>query len=154
MMDSQKNQVLGRSVRIGKSVEELSGSLAYPVAEVTGTPPPPAPSHLLAYGVMGTGGAALILGGVLALQAYGQDQAIVSELQLGQNHQATLKPASYYADQAKAVNTEQAIAGGVAGVGVGLLALGWLLNPSDTGTSKASASVVPTGQGIALVGSF
>lgn len=150
--DSVKSQPLGRSVRLAKDLSSLRAQLPWAVAEATGTPAPPAPSHLLSYASV-AGGAALIIGaGVVGFQGYSEEAALDKELSLGGNQPAVLKPDAYYQDAASRIRLEKSLA--LVGViaGAGLVGLGIFLNPREGGgASTVALTVTPNGFGIAGV---
>jgi TolB-like protein len=152
-IDSVKAQASGRATRIAKDVTALRRSLPYALAEATGTPPPPAPSHVLPYTLIGVGAAAAIGAGVTFFQAFAQEQAALKELEIAKEQpQVQLKPASYYRDEADQVIRLRVASAALLAVSVALVVSGILLNPSDGDSTKVA--LVPSLGGAALVGVF
>lgn len=155
MLDSAKAQTLSRSIRIARSPEVLRSQLPFAIAEATGTPAPPLPSHILSYGLMGGGAALVVFAGVLGIQALTSESSLSAQLNAGVTQHAQLQSISYYQDQAGIIHNEKLAAIGAGIVGAGLIVTGVLINPSDTAAAGQSrVALVPNGLGAALAGRF
>jgi len=152
-IDSRRAQPIGRSTRIATSLDALRAQLPFAIAEATATPAPMRPSRAPSIVMMATGGAGIVVGGVLWLQSLTRETAALSELELAKRQpNLVLAPADHYRDEAKAV-TELRIAGSIAaGVGAALLVAGVLVLPGDNDVVRVA--VVPTASGVAFAGVF
>lgn len=152
-IDSRRAQPIGRSTRIATSLDALRAQLPFAIAEATATPTPLRPSRAPSIVMMATGGAGIVVGGVLWLQSLTRETAALSELELARTQTSlVLAPADHYRDEAKAV-TELRIAGSIAaGVGAALLVAGVLVLPGDNDVVRVA--VVPTASGVAFAGVF
>jgi hypothetical protein len=123
-LDSQRAQPLGRSTRIASDLDSLRRQIPYAVAEATGTPAPPPPSHLVPASFIG-GGGLMVLGGILVgLHALSLEASDTRELELGLSQPAALRPAAFYQAEAAQISLEKtlsltALLGGAVLVGVG-----------------------------------
>lgn len=152
-IDARKAQPVGRSTRIATDLKALRNAIPYALAEATGTPPPEPPSKVLPYTLIGLGGAAVVTGGVLFVTSLTREEAALNELKLAQTQPTfQLKPASYFRDEAAAVQQMRILSISVAAAGAAALAAGiWLMPTSDSG---AGFALVPTVSGAAVVGVF
>jgi TolB-like protein len=153
-IDSKKVQPIGRSVRIARDLEALRAQLPWAVAEATATPPPPAPSHWLAYSAIGAGAALAVGGGVIGFTGLNEETAVTKELSLGSSQRSVLKPVSYYQDAANRVRVEKSVAVAALVVGAALVGAGIYLNPSDGSSTHIAVSLAPGAASVALAGSF
>lgn len=145
-LDAQKAQPVGRSVRLASSLSALMETLPWAVAEATALPAPPEPSRLLPGLLLGLGGAALVGGGVLGIQALTSEASLQGELA----NQGSLDARVDYERRAAQPAMMKSVAlGTLIGGGV-LVALGALLWPR--GVAGSGVAVVPTGSGVALAG--
>jgi TolB-like protein len=151
-LDSERAGAARRSMRLAKDLNGLRAQIPFAVAEVTGTPLPPAPSHLRAYALMAGGGLALTGSGVVALVAVTSRSQYQKELSIGTTTPAALKTYSYYAQARDQLNAEWAVAIGAAGVGAALIAWGIAINPAEGGSPKVT--LAPTLGGAALAGTW
>lgn len=152
-IDARKAQPVGRSTRIATDLKALRNAIPYALAEATGTPPPEPPSKALSYTLIGVGGAAVVTGGVLFVTSLTREEAALNELKLAQTQPTfQLKPASYFRDEAAAVQQMRILSISVAAAGAAALAAGILVMP--TSDSGAGFALVPTVTGGALVGVF
>ncbi len=150
-LDTQTTKPLGRTIRIAANLAALQGQLPWAVSEATATPSPAPPSRVLPISLLAVGGAAVVGGGVFGVQALSNEASLQKELN-------NLRPGaldsrdsylSRAADQAtmKTVSVLMLVGGAaLAATGAVLLKL--------SGDSGASASLVPTANGAALVGVF
>jgi hypothetical protein len=146
-LDSQKSQPIGRATRIAKELPTLQAQLPWSTAEATATPLPEPPSKVLPISLMAVGGAAIVVGAVLGLLGL-NNEAIVK----GQLTGTMLQPMSVYqASAATAANFKTAslitLIVGAAAVGAGIVVY-------PRGPSGTQVSLLPTGTGAALAGSF
>jgi hypothetical protein len=151
-IDTNKAQPIGRSVRIAKDPAALTAQVPYAVAEATSTQLPPPPSKVLQYTAI-IGGAVLLIGsGILGLAAFTRDQQVTAELESAALNPAVLRTRQSYFNEELVISAFKTTS--LIGVCVGLVAIigGVLTMPSST--PGASAAVVPTGNGAALVGVF
>jgi hypothetical protein len=144
-LDTQKAVTVARSMRLVKEVNALRDQLPYAVAEATGTPLPPPPSHILPYSMIAAGGALIIAGGVLGLNTVVQEGQITSELK----SQTQLHTYGYYVDQRSTLGQQRTFALVGLLAGAGLLGAGLYLNPDNSGTRIA---LVPAPGGIGIAG--
>jgi TolB-like protein len=150
--DTARSTTLGRATRLASDLVALRGQLPYAIAEATATPAPEAPSKVLPVVLMGTGAAAAVSAGVLFLSSFSREQAALNELGLAKTQpQVLLKPASYYAGEARAVSQLRLVGSVVGGVGAALLVAGVIVYPRE---ATVRVAVVPTLGGAAIVGSF
>lgn len=147
-LDTQKATPLGRSVRLAKDISTLRSQVAYAVADATGTPLPPAPSHLLTYSLVGAGGALVVAGGVVGLYALSQESLLQTEIDQGQQNASQLKTYAYYTQAKSQYGVDRTV--GLAGMiaGAALVAAGIYVNPDRGSTSVA---LVPSAGGASLV---
>jgi len=150
VLDSQKAQPVGRSVRIARDFEVLRAQLPYAVAEACGTPLPPPPSRVLPYSLMAGGGVFLL--GAMVLGGDGISRDIALQRQLSPSN-TVFQPIASYRAEAQAISTEKTLALASLAVSAGLVTAGLLLNPPDVAARPAPrVALVPSGNGVALVG--
>lgn len=145
-LDAQRAQPVGRSVRLAPSLAALMETLPWGVAEATALPAPPQPSVLLPALALGVGGAALVGGGILGIQALTSEASLQGELA---NQTALDARVDYERRAAQPAMMKSIALGTLIGGGV-LVALGAILWPRGVGGS--GVAVVPTGSGVALAG--
>lgn len=80
MLDTQKGQPVARGVRLARDVDGLVAQLPVLLAEATGTPLPPPPPRALPLTLIVVGGAALIAGGIVGIDAMSRDRALIADL--------------------------------------------------------------------------
>lgn len=149
-IDTQKAQPIARSTRVGRSYDVIRDQLPWAVAEATGTPLPPTPTHILPYSLMGGGGLLFAASGVVGVQALTAEQTIVSELRAGKNNPAILKDYGYYDAQRRNSTTMKTLSLGGLIAGAALLGGGiWLYRDES---SEAQVAWVPAPNGFAFVG--
>jgi TolB-like protein len=151
--DTTKGQALGRATRIAKDLPALRGQLPYAIADATATPQPIPPSKVPSVTLLAVGGAAVVGAGVVFLVSFSTEQTVLGELNLAGQPNVQLKPAQYYRDQADAVRMQRLIGGIAAGVGAALMITGIIVYPRDD-AAPVKVSLVPTGTGAAVVGSW
>ncbi len=155
VVDTRNARTLGRTSKLARDFESLRMQVPYAVAEVCGTPLPPAPSRILPYTMIATGAAAVMAGGVLGILALNNESLARGELAADDmNATVVLRPAQTYRDQlarAALLKTVSltALLAGAALVGVGL----WLI-PPDAPQPGQKVGLLLTGNGVAIVGTF
>lgn len=147
MLDTQKNQSMGRSVRLAKDVRELADTLPWSLSEATATPLPPAPSKVLPVVLISGGGLLFVGAGVIGIDALSRERALRSELEQGTS--GIYMSRSTYQSELDVIGRNKALAlGGLIG-GAAIAALGFILFPRDP---AGRVALVPTFNGAALVG--
>jgi hypothetical protein len=152
-IDTNKAAPIGRSVRIAKDPAALIDQVPYAVAEATATVLPPPPSRVLPYSMIIGGGVLLLAGGVLSLDSFSRDRAVQTELDSAVQNPALLRPLESYHSDARALTIEKTTALIALLIGAGAVLGGVFLMPAST-PGGASAALVPTGNGAAVVGFF
>jgi hypothetical protein len=152
MLDSQRAAPVSRSMHLAKDLDGLRAQLGYAVAEATGTPLPPQPSHLVPYGLVGGGGLAAVVGAVIGLHAVATKAQYEKELSIGAQTSGVLQPYGYYTQLSDQVKAEWVLASASLVLGAGLIATGLYLNPSEGTATKVA--LVPSGAGAALVATW
>jgi TolB-like protein len=130
-LDTVRAAPVGRSTRMAAELSTLRAQLAYSVAEATGTPLPPPPSRVLPYTLMAAGGVGLVAGSIVGVQALAQEGAIRRELESGRTQPSVLKPMDVYRRELAGVELQRTASLLSLVAGAGLLAGGFLLQPSD-----------------------
>lgn len=147
-LDTRKAQPLGRSVRLGRDLSTIREQLAAAVAEATATPLPPPPSRAGQISVIAAGGALSVFGLVWGVNAFSQEAQVTGELKtMGALPQTRLE----YQERANAAATNKLIAALALGVGLAAIGVGLFIGPTSS-SGGASAALVPTPNGVALVG--
>ncbi|HEY1086041.1 MAG TPA: hypothetical protein VGE37_00045 [Archangium sp.] len=154
LLDVSKSQVVARTIRIARDPESLRQLLPWAVAEATATPPPPRPSKVPGFIFIGAGGAAAATGIAVGASALIQEQQLQHDLDSGQRTSGLLESPAYYKQKGDELALQKtlglaALCGGAALIGVGIYLL-----PSGAASGDASASLLFTGNGAALAGSF
>jgi hypothetical protein len=147
MLDSVKSQPIGRATRIAKELPTLQAQLPWSTAEATATPLPEPPSKVLPFSLMAVGGAAVVVGAVLGLQGL----FIEAEVK-GQLSGSALQSMAVYQARAADAGTFKTASLITLIAGAAVLAVGVVLYPR--GPSGTQVSLLPTGTGAALAGSF
>jgi|CXWL01.1.fsa_nt_gi TolB-like protein len=157
-IDSQKGQAVARSARIAKNLETLQELVPYIAAEATGSPLPPPPSRVVPIALLSAGGASFLAGGVLGMLALSRQTVLNEELcptgvVAGQRCTGvSLKSRNFYLQQGNDIASQKSLSIGLLAGGAALAALGvYLMPPLDAGP-RVSMTVVPSAQGIAVVG--
>lgn len=150
--DSFKAQPLGRSTRLAKDLTTLRAQLPWSVAEATGTPLPPPPSHVLPYGLIGGGAAAIVGGAVLGLAANTEASSVQGDFSHASAAFPLTQSAAAYQSQVSRLRAEGVVAVVAIAAGAAAIGLGVFLNPSDSGGARVA--LVPTSSGAALAGSW
>lgn len=149
MLDTQRSQTVARSVRLAKSVDALVEQLPWLLAEATATPMPPPPSRALPVTLLSVGGAAVVVGAILGVDALSRDRALAADL--GQPADTgVFKGLPTYRAEATFIGTEKTLSLVTMGSGAALAVLGFFLFPRDL--SRGGVALVPTARGVALVG--
>ncbi len=152
VLDSNKAQPVGRTVRIAKDLTALQAQIPFAVAEATATPPPAPPSRVLPYSLMAGGGLLVVGGAVVGLDGLSRDAALAREVSADN---PVLKPISVYQREQQQIGFEKTISLVALSAGAALVATGFLLNPPElVSRSGASVTLVPGPRGVALVGVF
>jgi TolB-like protein len=155
MVDTVKGQPKGRSTRLAKKVETLRELMPWAVAEASGAPLPPPASRVVPYSLVAGGSAALVSGGVYGLIALSRQKVLNDELcpardDAGSCTPTNLRELSYYQQQNDKLGRDKTVSLALMGVGAALVGLGlWRMPPPEGGPRVA---LVPTGQGMAVVG--
>ena len=151
-LDTQKSQVVGRSLKAAKSAQELRAIIPWAVAEATGTPPPKPPSRTWPTVLMVTGGVSILAGGVVGFAALTRETSLWRELTTAAS--GKLGAAEYYAGEARDVRERKTMSLVLLAAGAGLLAAGisWWFSLPDVAASRLA--LLPTGNGFAVVGDF
>lgn len=149
-IDTQKAQPIARSTRVARSYDIIREQLPWAVAEATGTPLPPTPTHALPYSLMGAGGLLLAAGGVVGVQTLTAEDALVSELRSGENNPAALKNYTFYAGQQQRFELMKTASLAGMLVGAALLGGGMYLYRSET--KDSAVALIPTTSGFAFAG--
>jgi TolB-like protein len=151
-LDTRRSQAVGRSTRIATSLEVLRAQLPFAVAEVVGAPPPQRPSRVPGVLMLASGGAGVVVGGVLWLQSLTREEVVLNELKLANQPNVTLSPASTYRDEVRAISELRVAGSVIAGVGAALAVAGFFVLPGDNDVVRVS--VVPTANGVGFAGVF
>lgn len=152
LLDVRKAKQVGRSLELAHTIEELRARLPHAVAEATGMPPPPEPSRLLPYSLLGTGGVLLGTSGVIAITAFSEEAQLGAELRRGNEDPTDLASLSTYRLRLSGIGTRKTISLVAAGAGIAAAVAGFLLLPS--GRAGTTVALVPNGRGVAVVGVF
>ena len=151
-IDATRATPVGRSVRLAKSLDVLRASMPWASAEATATPLPAPPSKVLPYSLLAVGGAALIGGGVVALDSFSRDKLLTEELRGAGDQPGRLKTAAQYEADRAFIGQERTVALVSAGVGAALVAAGLYVNHLVDGGGGASVALAPSRSGVSLVG--
>jgi hypothetical protein len=146
-LDSTKAQPIGRATRIAKELPTLQAQLPWSTAEATATPLPEPPSKVVPISLMAVGGAALLVGALLGLQGL----FIEADVK-GQLSGTTLQSMAVYQARAADAGTFKTASLITLIVGAAVVGTGIILYPR--GPSGTQVSLLPTGTGAALAGSF
>jgi TolB-like protein len=149
MLDTQKGQPVARSVRLANDVDTLVAQLPFALAEATATPLPPPPSRWLPITLMAAGGAAVVAGAILGVDALSRDRALTADL-AQPSDTGVFKPLTSYQAEADAIATQKTISLVTMISGAALVTLGLVLYPKDA--ARSGVTLVPTFSGFALVG--
>ncbi|MFZ5443167.1 MAG: hypothetical protein ACOZQL_24375 [Myxococcota bacterium] len=149
MLDTQRSQTVARSVRLAKSVDALVEQLPYLLAEATATPMPPPPSRALPLTLLAVGGAGVVVGAILGVDALSRDRALGADL-AQPSDTGVFKGLPTYQAEASFIGTEKTISLVTMGAGAALAVLGFVLYPREL--TRGGVALVPTLRGVALVG--
>ncbi len=152
VLDSKKSQTAGRAMRAAKTLDDLRALLPWAVADATGTAQPKPPSRTGPTLLMVGGGLTFAAGGVVAFRAFTDEAAIARELQNGADDPGVLRSAREYQEQARDIAGAKTVSFLLLAIGAGLAAGGvswWMSQPA---ISSGRIALVPTGNGVALVG--
>lgn len=159
-VDTAKGRAIARSNRISSSLEELQRLIPYAAAEATGSPLPPPPSRVLPISLLAAGGAAFFAGGIYGIITLTQERQLNDELcpggvpADGRCTGTALRNRSFYLEQNDVLLRQKRIAAGVMLAGAITATLGFVLMPPPDSQSRLSVLVVPTLDGVSVVGGF
>ena len=157
-LDTQKSQPVGRATRIARSLDALRELVPYAAAESVGAPLPPPPSKVPSVLLMSVGGATLLAGGFVGLQALATESALNAELcpsgaVEGQRCDGrNLSPRDFYVAQQRDLGVRKGVAIGLLAGGAVLGALGIWLFPPDVARPRFAVRLVPQANGVGLAG--
>ena len=146
-LDSQKSQPIGRATRIASDLAALQAQLPWSVAEATATPAPEPTSKVLPVTILAVGGAAIVVGAVLGLQALSTEATVQGELSAAQ-----LDRLDHYQQQQASVGTLKTASLITLITGAAVVGLGVVLYARSPGGAKVA--LMPMGNGAALAGTF
>jgi TolB-like protein len=149
MLDSDKAQSVARSVRLAKDTRQLAQLLPWALAEATATPLPPAPSKALPWTLIGVGAATFAIGGILAVDGFSRQRAVVNELRA---NNGVYQSYAHYQEEFDVILRNERVGVSLAVGGAALIGLGVFLFPKDTG--GGAIALVPSSNGAFVVGSF
>lgn len=148
MLDTSKAQTVARAVRVARNVLQLREALPYVVAEATATPMPEAPSKTLPWLLIAGGAAIFATGGIFAIDGFSRERAVKSALA----PEAGVYPSySYFVGELEVVTRNKTFGFLTMLGGAALGVVGVIIFPKDV---QATATLVPTFNGVALVGGF
>lgn len=150
-LDSQTAKPVGRSIRIGAQLSVIQAQLPWAVSEATATPSPAPVSRVLPVGLVTVGAAIVLGGGVLGIQALSNEASLAAEL--GNERPGALDSRAQYVTRSQNPSMMKTVSLIMMGGGAVVAATGVLLL-IRTRDSSASAALVPTLEGAALVGVF
>lgn len=159
-VDTAKGRAIGRSNRIADSLEALQKLVPYVAAEATGSPLPPPPSRVLPITLLTAGGVAVLSGAVFGVITLTQQQQLNDELcpggvpPDGRCTGTALRERSFYLAQNDLLLRQKWVSAGLLAGGAVLTVLGFVFMPPADTQSRLSAVVVPTSNGVAVVGGF
>jgi hypothetical protein len=153
VLDTARSRPLGRSTKIARDFEGLRSLIPWAVAEACGTPLPPAPSKALPITLISVGGLSFVGGGVLGLLALNAEAAAMGELATDDaNASVVLAPTSEYRRRFTTTALQKTLALSALLAGAALVGLGAFLMPPDAPQPGVKVSLVPTFDGVAVVG--
>lgn len=159
-VDTTKGRAIGRSNRIAASLEELQKLVPYIAAEATGSPLPPPPSRVVPITLLTAGGVTVLAGAVFGVITLTQQQQLNDELcpggvpPDGRCTGTALRERAFYLAQNDNLLRQKWVAAGLLAGGAVLTVLGFVFMPPAENQARLSAHVVPTLDGVAVVGGF
>lgn len=159
-IDTARGRTIGRSNRLASSLEELEKIVPYAAAEATGSPLPPPPSRVLPITLLTAGGVTLLSGAVYGVITLTQQTQLNDELcpggvpADGRCTGTALRERTFYVAQNDALTRQKWVAAGLVAGGAIIAALGFVFMPPPDSQARVSALVVPTLDGLAVVGGF
>lgn len=159
-IDTAKGRTIGRSNRLASSLEELEKIVPYAAAEATGSPLPPPPSRVLPITLLTVGGVTLLSGAVYGVITLTQQTQLNDELcpggvpSDGRCTGTALRERTFYVAQNDALTRQKWVSAGLVAGGAIIAVLGFVFMPPPDSQSRVSALVVPTLDGLAVVGGF
>jgi TolB-like protein len=159
-VDTAKGRAIARSNRLASSLEELQKIVPYAAAEATGSPLPPPPSRVVPITLLAIGGATLLSGAVYGVITLTQQAQFNGELcpvgiqNDGRCSGTALRELSFYLAQNDALTRQKWVSAGLVAAGAVIATLGLVLMPPPDSQSRASVLMVPTFDGLAVVGEF
>jgi TolB-like protein len=159
-IDTAKGRTIGRSNRLASSLEELEKIVPYAAAEATGSPLPPPPSRVVPITLLTVGGVTLLSGAVYGVITLTQQTQLNDELcpggvpADGRCTGTALRERTFYVAQNDALTRQKWVSAGLVAGGAIIAALGFVFMPPPDSQARVSALVVPTLDGLAVVGGF
>ncbi|MDP3231196.1 MAG: hypothetical protein Q8N26_00370 [Myxococcales bacterium] len=159
-IDTAKGRTIGRSNRLASSLEELEKIVPYAAAEATGSPLPPPPSRVLPITLLTVGGVTLLSGAAYGVITLTQQTQLNDELcpggvpADGRCTGTALRERTFYVAQNDALTRQKWVSAGLVAGGAIIAVLGFVFMPSPDSQARVSALVVPTLDGLAVVGGF
>ncbi|MBE2250704.1 MAG: hypothetical protein IAE78_14295 [Myxococcus sp.] len=157
-IDASRARAIGRSNRLASSLEELRALVPYVAAEATGSPLPPPPSRALPITLLTVGGATFLAGAVYGVVTLTQQGQLNDELcpggvpDDGRCTGTALRERAFYVAQNDALTRQKWLSAGLLAGGALVTVLGLVFMPPAE--ARVSAHLVPTFDGLALVGRF
>lgn len=146
-LDTEKNQSIGRSIRIANDLGTLAALVPYAASEATGTPLPPPKPRWVQYSMIAAGSALIIGGAGTGMFAIARAGTINDELAAGRNLQAR----SFYEQQGQGLLTQRYVSLALLAAGAGLVGAGLYLMPPPEGGPRMAFVFSPGGVGVAGV---
>ncbi|MDP3501138.1 MAG: hypothetical protein Q8S33_12415 [Myxococcales bacterium] len=159
-IDTAKGRTIGRSNRLASSLEELEKIVPYAAAEATGSPLPPPPSRVLPITLLTVGGVTLLSGAAYGVITLTQQTQLNDELcpggvpADGRCTGTALRERTFYVAQNDALTRQKWVSAGLVAGGAIIAVLGFVFMPPPDSQARVSALVVPTLDGLAVVGGF
>lgn len=153
-IDSGSAQVQGRSSFLSKDIEEIRAGLPFLVARAVDAPQPEIRSRVPGYLTVGAGLVTLGLGVLSGMQTLNQEQALQKELKLGASAPVVLKSLDYYQAETDRIGRDKSGALTAVIAGTGAVVCGWLFLLPKPPRAAQQATLVPTGHGFAVVGTW
>lgn len=159
-VDTAKGRAIARSNRLASSLEELQKVVPYAAAEATGSPLPPPPSRVLPITLLTVGGVTALSGAVYGVITLTQQTQLNDELCPGgvpvdgRCTGTALRERTFYVAQNDALTRQNWVSAGLVAGGAIIAVLGLVFMPPPDSQARVSALVVPTLDGLAVVGGF
>lgn len=159
-VDTAKGRAIARSNRLSSSLEEMQRIVPYAAAEATGSPLPPPPSRVVPITLLAVGGVTLLSGAVYGVITLTQQTQLNDELcpggvpADGRCTGTSLRERTFYVAQNDALTRQKWVSAGLVAGGAIIAVLGFVFMPPPDSQARVSALVVPTLDGLAVVGGF